>query len=105
MAPRAMLQAILSKLDYPLLVSSVPLESPDLQEFEDEPIVPDSAYMMDVYGELLPITKGVDSRVRVPCALHFLGICHCCFPPPSLIHQHVCHVPDQPAYPLALPTT
>jgi len=43
-------QAVLSQLDYPLLVSSVPLEAPDLQEFEEEPIVPDSVYMMDVYG-------------------------------------------------------
>uniref|UniRef100_A0A061S5H6 Threonylcarbamoyl-AMP synthase n=1 Tax=Tetraselmis sp. GSL018 TaxID=582737 RepID=A0A061S5H6_9CHLO len=43
-------QAVLSQLDHPLLVSSVPLESPDLQEFEDEPIVPDPVYMMDVYG-------------------------------------------------------
>mmetsp|Transcript_637 Transcript_637/g.1587 ORF Transcript_637/g.1587 Transcript_637/m.1587 type:complete len:293 (+) Transcript_637:278-1156(+) len=43
-------QAILSQLDAPLLVSSVPLEAPDLQEFEDEPIVPDPYYMMEVYG-------------------------------------------------------
>jgi len=43
-------QYILSQLDAPLLVSSVPLEAPDLQEFEDEPIVPDPYYMMEVYG-------------------------------------------------------
>lgn len=45
-------QSILNQLDAPLLVSSVPLEAPDLQEFEDEPIVPDPVYMMDVYGRL-----------------------------------------------------